>query len=60
MNLTGPWTVQVHGRPYKFKMLTVIDTVTNLVRIEKRIQIMSCKCLHYVGKILTMASRIHT
>ncbi len=39
MNLIGPWTVQVCGRPYKFEALTVIDTVTNLVdlvRIEKK------------------------
>jgi hypothetical protein len=39
VDLIGPWTVQVHGRPYKFKALTVIDTVTNLVklvRIEKK------------------------
>ncbi len=38
MNLIGPWTVQVCGRPYKFEALTEIDTVTNLVelvRIEK-------------------------
>jgi hypothetical protein len=38
MDLIGPWTVQVCGRPYKFEALTVIDTVTNLVklvRIEK-------------------------
>jgi hypothetical protein len=35
----GPWTVQVHGRPYEFEALTVIDTVTNLVelvRIERK------------------------
>jgi hypothetical protein len=39
VDLIGPWTVQVCGRPYKFKALTVIDTVTNLVelvRIEKK------------------------
>jgi hypothetical protein len=29
----GPWTVQVRGNPYEFKALTVIDTVTNLVKI---------------------------
>jgi hypothetical protein len=40
VDLIGPWTVQVRRRPYKFKVLTVIDTVTNLVkliRIEKKI-----------------------
>jgi hypothetical protein len=39
MDLIEPWTVQVHGRPYKFEALTVIDTVTNLVelvRIERK------------------------
>ncbi len=39
MDLIGPWTVQVCGRPYKFKALTVIDTLTNLVilvRIERK------------------------
>ncbi len=39
VDLVGPWTVQVRGRPYKFEALTVIDTVTNLVklvRIEKK------------------------
>jgi hypothetical protein len=38
VNLIGPWTVQVCGRPYKFEALTVINTLTNLVelvRIEK-------------------------
>ncbi len=39
VDLIGPWTVQVRGRPYKFEALTVINTVTNLVklvRIEKK------------------------
>jgi hypothetical protein len=39
VDLIGPWTVQVCGRPYKFEALAVIDTVTNLVelvRIEKK------------------------
>jgi hypothetical protein len=39
VDLIGPWTVQVHGRPYKLEAVTVIDTVTNLVklaRIEKK------------------------
>jgi hypothetical protein len=31
-DLIGLWTVQVHGNPYKFKALSVIDTVTNLVK----------------------------
>jgi hypothetical protein len=49
VGLIGPWTVQVCGRPYKFEAITVINTVTNLVklvRIEKRIQIMLQKCAH--------------
>jgi hypothetical protein len=33
MDLIGPWTVQVCGKPYEFKALTAIDTVTNLVNI---------------------------
>jgi hypothetical protein len=32
-DLIGPLTVQVHGKPYKFKELTAMDTVTNLVKI---------------------------
>jgi hypothetical protein len=39
VDLIGPWTVQVCGKPYKFEALTVKDTVTNLVklvRIEKK------------------------
>jgi hypothetical protein len=39
VDLIGPWTVQVCGRPHKFEALTVIDTVANLVelvRIEKK------------------------
>ncbi len=32
-DLIGPWTVQVHGNPYKFEALSVIDTVTNLVEL---------------------------
>jgi hypothetical protein len=39
VDLIGPWAIQVHGRSYKFEALTVIDTVTNLVklvRIEKK------------------------
>jgi hypothetical protein len=39
VGLIRPWTVQVRGKPYKFEALTVIDTVTNLVklfRIERK------------------------
>ena len=32
-DLIGPWIVQVHGSPYEFEALTVIDTVTNLVEL---------------------------
>ena len=35
VDLIGPWTVQVCGRPYKFEVLTVIDTVTNLVELVR-------------------------
>ena len=33
VDITGPWIVQIRGRPHKFPVLTVIDTVTNLVEI---------------------------
>jgi hypothetical protein len=33
VDLIGPWVVQVHGNPYEFDALTVIDTVTNLVEL---------------------------
>ena len=39
MDLIGPWVVQVRGNPYGFDVLTVIDTVTNLVeliRVDKK------------------------
>ncbi len=39
VDLIGPWTVQICGRPYISEALTVIDTVTNLgklVRIERK------------------------
>jgi hypothetical protein len=32
MDLIGPWNVQVCGNPFEFEALTVIDTVTNLVK----------------------------
>jgi hypothetical protein len=32
-DLIGSWTVQVCGKPYEFKVLTAIDTVTNLVKL---------------------------
>jgi hypothetical protein len=38
-DLIGPWTVQVCGKPYEFKALTAIDTVTNLgklIRIDDK------------------------
>ena len=33
--VTGPWKVQVRGKPNKFNALTCIDTVTNLVEIGR-------------------------
>jgi hypothetical protein len=33
VDLIGPWIVQVCGKPYEFDMLSVIDTVTNLVKL---------------------------
>ncbi len=33
MDLIGPWTVQVRGNPYEFEVLSVVDTVTNLVKL---------------------------
>jgi hypothetical protein len=35
VDLIGPWTDQVCGRPNKFEVLTVIDTVTNLVELVR-------------------------
>jgi hypothetical protein len=35
VGLIGPWEVQVHGNPYEFSALTVIDTVTNLVELVR-------------------------
>jgi hypothetical protein len=32
-DLIGPWTVQVCGNPYEFEALSVIDTVTNIVKL---------------------------
>jgi hypothetical protein len=33
MDSIGPWTAQVHGKPYEFKALTAMETVNNLVKI---------------------------
>ncbi len=53
MDLIGPWTVQVHGNPYKFEALSVIDTVTNLVKLiridDKRSKTVEKKILRNVG-----------
>ncbi len=55
-DLIGTWTVQVCGNPYKFEALTVIDTVTNLVKLiridDKRPKtvarkFMQCWLMHY-------------
>jgi hypothetical protein len=35
VNLIGPWIVQVHGKPYKFEAITVTDTVTKLVELNR-------------------------
>jgi hypothetical protein len=32
-DLIGPWTIQFRGNPYQFEALTVIDTVTTLVKL---------------------------
>ncbi len=46
-DLIGPWTMQVHGNLYGFEALTVIDTVTNLVKLiridDKRSQTVARK-----------------
>ncbi len=34
-DLIGPWIVQVSGNPYEFEALTVMDTVTNLVKLVR-------------------------
>jgi transposase InsO family protein len=33
VDLIGPWTIQIRGKPYEFRALTSIDTVTALVEI---------------------------
>ena len=33
VDLIGPWTLQIRGKPYTFSALTVIDTVTALVEL---------------------------
>jgi hypothetical protein len=35
VNLIGPWLVPVHDRVYKFRALTIIDMVTNLVEVVR-------------------------
>ena len=51
MDLIGPWTVQVRGNPYEFEALTVIDIVTNLVKLvridDKRSQTVARKFAQY-------------
>jgi hypothetical protein len=49
VSLIRPWTVQVCGRPYKFEALTIIDTVTNLVKLVRNEKKTSCKCSRNVG-----------
>jgi hypothetical protein len=56
VDLVGPWVVQVHGNPYKFEALTVIDTVTNLVqliKVDKKPQTLSQESMHNVGYQVT-------
>ncbi len=47
MDHIGPWTVQVHGNPYEFEVFTVLDTLTNLVKLiridDKRSQAVARK-----------------
>ena len=35
VDLIGPWNINIRGKPYKFKALTSIDTVTALVEIVR-------------------------
>jgi hypothetical protein len=50
MYLIGPWTVQLCGKPYEFKALTTMDTVTNLVKIirvnDKELQTLARKLVN--------------
>ena len=50
VDLIGPWTVQVHGRPYEFNALTCIDPVTNLTEI---VQIQEKSSEHITSKFFT-------
>jgi hypothetical protein len=56
MDLIRPWVVQVHGNLYEFDVLTVINTVTNLVeliRVDKKSQILLQESMHNVGYHVT-------
>jgi hypothetical protein len=56
VDLIGPWVVQVHGNPYEFDALTVINTVTNLVeliRVDKKPQTLLQESTHNVGYHVT-------
>ncbi len=50
-DLLGPWTVQVHGNLYEYEALSVIDTVTNLVKLirinDKRSQTVARKFVQW-------------
>jgi hypothetical protein len=35
VDLTGPWIIQVHNKPYEFNAFTVVDTVSNLVELVR-------------------------
>jgi hypothetical protein len=56
VDLIGPWVVQVRGNTYEFDMLTVIDTVTNLVeliRVDKNPLMLLQESMHNVGYHVT-------
>jgi hypothetical protein len=61
-DLIGPWTIQVPGKPYEFKALTAIDTVTNLVKIiridDKESKTVRKKICAMLANKLSMASAL--
>jgi hypothetical protein len=56
MDIIGQWIVQVRGNPYEFDALTVINTVTNLVkliRVNKKPQTLLQESMHNAGYHVT-------
>ncbi len=35
VDLIGPWIIQVNEKPFEFNALTIIDTTSNLVKLDR-------------------------